>query len=403
MTLNFLTFLKNILVILSVILVSGCIEPFDVTIAGGNNRLIVEGLITDEPGPYTVKLSRSSLLNEGVFPPVTNAVVRIEEENGESETLRETGSGIYQTSSLQGKTGERYRLLVTIDGSNRYETDWTLLKPSPSIDSVYSEFQETLVDQEQKVGFQFYLDASDPNNETIFCRYEWTEAWIYVVPKPSTSIYLGNDQVIPIPGGGNPACWEFEEFTGISIANSVSNSDEVISRQPLLFVSNDPEKLQVRYGLKVRQYAVTEEEYRFWEGLRETSSESGSLFDVQPQEVRSNLRNINNPDEAVFGYFSVSGVSTGAGFVDFEDLSGVGVEDLYTDFCNSEAVFIPKSSSSEQEIQELLDQGLLFLQLEFSLIPTIPKEPIGYSFTTPFCGDCEARGGTTQAPDWWIP
>jgi hypothetical protein len=390
------------LLALSFFVATGCIEPFDVTVPGGNNRLIVEGLITDEPGPYSVKLSRSSLLNEDNFPPVSNATVIIEEEGGVSEVLGETEPGLYRTSSIQGKAGERYRLLVTLDDSERYETEWTLLKSSPAIDSVYAEFQETLIDLEPKVGFQFYLDSSDPNNQTTFYRYEWTEAWIYVVPIPATVLYLGNDQIAPIPGGPNYACWTFEEYTGINIANSISNANDVISRQPLTFVTNDPEKLQVRFGLNVRQFAVTEEEYRFWEGLQQTSSESGSLFDVQPQVVTSNLKNINNPEEAVFGYFSVSGVSEGAGFVSFEDLQGVGVRDLYTSFCRGEIITIPKTSNSEQEIQELLDQGYLFLQLQFPLI-SINKEVIGYSFITPFCGDCESRGGTTQQPDWWIP
>ncbi|MFM7851563.1 MAG: DUF4249 domain-containing protein, partial [Flammeovirgaceae bacterium] len=34
-----------------------CIDPLDVTFKGRGEELMVEGLITDEPGPYTIRLS----------------------------------------------------------------------------------------------------------------------------------------------------------------------------------------------------------------------------------------------------------------------------------------------------------------------------------------------------------
>jgi hypothetical protein len=65
----------------------------------------------------------------------------------------------------------------------------------------------------------------------------------------------------------------------------------------------------VKYSILVNQYSLNEDEYLFWEKLQSISDNVGNLYDVTPMAVPSNIYCIENPDEKVLGYFSVSAVS----------------------------------------------------------------------------------------------
>ena len=108
--------------------ISGCIDPFDPEVPENNQAfMVVDGIITDQPGPYTVKISRSTSL-KGDSDLVTDAEVSIEVQNGGTETLVETHDGVYETRGLQGETGKSYRLTIN-SGGQTYRSTWELLRP----------------------------------------------------------------------------------------------------------------------------------------------------------------------------------------------------------------------------------------------------------------------------------
>ena len=389
---------KLIVYIMVVFGITSCIEPFDTTIPGGNNLVVIDGAITDEEGPYTVKLTRSSLLTENNFPAITGALVAIEEQNGPSEILTEVEPGIYQTSptGLRGEAGKTYRLRVMISDDQTYESDWVTMKASPPVENLYSQFEEQLVNLVPKQGYQIYVDSRDPNGNTIYYRYEWIETWKYRVP--FFPIWVLTDICEYRFIDPNDFCFKEATSTDISLANSLSNAEDVVSRHPLLYVTTDPDRLRIRYSIQVKQHAINEEEYIFWEGLQETSGESGSLFDVQPRNIRSNLRNVSRPDELVLGYFSVSGVSDERIYIDANDHpEGVVVEDLLTPFCLDQFDTIFYSETALLEVQAAVRDGLLFYDFLGIECP-----PNAYTLVTPFCGDCTVHGGTNEVPDFWI-
>ena len=54
--------------------------------------------------------------------------------------------------------------------------------------------------------------------------------------------------------------------------------------------------------------SMTEEEYNYWKNISAIINRDGSLFDPPPGTVRGNLYNIDNEDDLILGYFSVSAV-----------------------------------------------------------------------------------------------
>lgn len=93
-----------------------CQKVVDLHLKNADKRYVVEGNITDQPGPYTVTLSRTyPFASSYTFDGVAGARVEISDDNGDSETLQEIEPGIYETGRLTGRIGSTYFLRIAID------------------------------------------------------------------------------------------------------------------------------------------------------------------------------------------------------------------------------------------------------------------------------------------------
>ena len=100
------------------------------------------------------------------------------------------------------------------------------------------------------------------------------------------------------------------------------------------FISNQTDRLKVRYSMLVNQYSLNEDEYTYWEKLQNISQQVGGLYDMIPSAISSNINCIEDPTDKVLGYFSVSAISSKRIFIkDFFS----GVIDLYT-LCASDTI-----------------------------------------------------------------
>ena len=68
---------KLFLVIVTAVFLTGCQKVVSIDLNNANPRLVVEGIVTDQPGPYSVKLSMSGdyFAPSLYFPPVSNALI----------------------------------------------------------------------------------------------------------------------------------------------------------------------------------------------------------------------------------------------------------------------------------------------------------------------------------------
>lgn len=108
---------RNIYIILFLILFAACEKVIDIDLNSTDPQIVIEGVITDKPGPYTVKISQTTdYFNPSQNPMLSNAYVVISDNEGNSEVLLESEPGIYQTSTIQGVIGRTYSLSVNIDG-----------------------------------------------------------------------------------------------------------------------------------------------------------------------------------------------------------------------------------------------------------------------------------------------
>jgi hypothetical protein len=121
--------------ILLVVLFSGCQKIINVDLNDAAPSIVIEGLITDNPGPYSITISRSgSFFNQPDLPFVSEALVIITDNVGSVDTLKEAKPGVYLTSNTIGVPGRTYNLKVI---SENYEySGSTIMFSHVEIDSL---------------------------------------------------------------------------------------------------------------------------------------------------------------------------------------------------------------------------------------------------------------------------
>lgn len=104
-------------------LFTACEKIIDIELSKAPPQLVIEASITDQPGPYFVKLTHTEdFQNPNNFQPVTNAVVTLSDNIGNGETLTEISPGVYQTDLIKGIYGRTYRLQVVSGGKEYFAT-----------------------------------------------------------------------------------------------------------------------------------------------------------------------------------------------------------------------------------------------------------------------------------------
>jgi Domain of unknown function (DUF4249) len=299
---------QQILLLFILLFLGSCISQFIPETSEDKQILVVEGLITDQPGPYIIKLTRSLPLGvKSNATPVKGCTVSISDDIGNTYFLAETTAGVYLTDSSQfkGSIGRFYTLHIntnTTVSNHTYESTPTELKPVPPIDSVYYEkvtIQAGTNTSAAEEGCQVYLNTQDPANQCKYYRWEFTETWEFILP-----------YAVP-----NKICWISANSNMINIKNTSAISEDKILRYPLNFISNQTDRLKVKYSILVNQYSLNEDEYQYWDKLQSMSQQVGSLYDIIPSSVSSNINCLDNPNEKVLGYFSVSSRSSKRIFV----------------------------------------------------------------------------------------
>jgi len=371
---------KNFMLVIlfsSLCILSGCIVQFIPETNENQELLVVEGLITDQDGPNTIRLSTSLPLGgRNEAKPFQGCNLTISDDLGETYILNETEPGTYVTDHtyFQGEIGRSYILHIKTNDSFHnlnFQSLPMVMNPVPAIDSIYYEkllVNENPANSTNSDACQIYLDTHDPENNCNYYRWEFSETWEFRLP-----------YTVP-----NNTCWISSNSDKINIKSTSSLAEDRILRYPLNFISNNTDRLKQKYSILVNQYSISEEEYIYWEKLKNISEQVGGLYDITPSSIPSNIWCIDDPNEKVLGYFSVSAVSSKRIFI--KDRF-TGIIDLYN-ACIADTVFgggpIPN------------------LNLYVWVIIDHPLPPPSYRVLTRTkgCYDCTVRG-TNIKPIFW--
>ena len=222
---------------LSVIcILASCERVINVDVDNGPVQLSVDGHITDQPGPYTVILTKTqNYFNNNKFNGVGGAFITISDSQGTTDTLKEISPGIYNTKKIQGKVGNDYLLYINSTQFGEFTANTQIRRPF-AFDTIYSKYEKD----------EFTL-------ENIYnVRYTFTD-------KPGLGDALRikvfvNDTLRNAPD-------ELEFYNDENVDGNKVQDVTAIS-------SNSKKKLKVNDKVRVELWSLTQDAYQFLTELR---------------------------------------------------------------------------------------------------------------------------------------
>ncbi len=387
--------------VLSLILIS-CVEPFDFSIEGNENILIVEAVLTDEQKTHQVTLSTvRGLANEQALDTiryVTGATVWVEDGNSSKTYYEEQSAGIYRSVGLfSGTVGANYVLHIeTPDGKSYYSSE-ELMNPGIPMDSLYFRYDERPSEESgQKLkGVQFFVDTQHINQANVDFKYEYTES--YEIIMPVVSSYVLNRETEEILTRESPidVCYKSIRSNQILTVSTSGLSQPVISEYPIRYVTDDESQIKNDYLLVVKQRTISSNAYQFYKNLKENNQSAGSFFDKQKGTVIGNITEVGNEETIVLGYFEVGGVSVKARRFSVGEFTRAG---LYVDRTNN---YCTNDASIAVGIDSLFSWMNSAYNIERHIPPPSIDQPSPGVYVSPTsCTDCRTLGGL-QKPKYW--
>jgi hypothetical protein len=318
--------MKNaiLIIILFQLLLHSCIEDYDLIPENAEPRLVVEGLVSNKPGPYLVRLTEShtgkfvepDFHNIDDAKGIMNALIVISDNVDQVDTLKpiefnrddykydhrygyykvifdETGNtidtsywkypeefnherGFYMTTHLKGIPGRTY-LLKVISGGKEYQAS-SLMPSVPDIDSI-SYFKKVM----EKDGQEYYIPLlyfSEPQgirnyyliqlSEEIHSRLFSEMLWQFSI--------LSDEYLEPYVNGLN-----------ISLGENPRNFE-----YPWYL-----EGASIYVGLS----SITREAYNFYKSLGDQFKNDGGAYQLSPGSPPTNITN------GALGFFRASAIS----------------------------------------------------------------------------------------------
>jgi hypothetical protein len=155
--------------------------------------------------------------------------------------------------------------------------------------------------------------------------------------------------------------------------------------------------METKYSILVRQYALTQDAFNFYQNIKKNTEELGSIFDAQPSQISGNIHNTNNPAEPVVGYVSATNVQSKRVFINHADLPG-NVQPIYPYDCVEQDALYSDKTGTNQVQNILINPPIDYFAT--SAITASGGGIIGFRYSTRQCIDCTLRG-TQKTPAFW--
>jgi hypothetical protein len=376
------------------VLAVSCTKPYTPkAITTASNYLVVEGVINLGPNAITtIMLSRTvGLASASALNPELGATIAIQDNNNQSYNLQEMGNGVYNSPALTLNSAGQYRLSIhTADGKD-FLSDYQTVKITPPIDSIGFTVKNN--------GMQVYVNTHDPNNNTHYYRWDYAETWEFDARYYSSYVSNNTSIVNRSPTQYVYQCWSSGISTDIILGSSAKLSQDVISQSPIVFIPSTSEKIELRYSILLKEYALTADAYNYFEQLKTNTEQLGSIFDAQPTQLTGNIHCTTDAALPVIGYITAGTVQQKRVYIDKQQLPSAWVT-TYPYDCNVDSAYYSHPKSGNNDVLEFLvpsDSGEIPLSAFYNPGNT---SPAGFLYTDRDCGDCSVRG-TLVKPAFW--
>ncbi len=302
--------MNRLIVILALLAISGCVEPYDFEAVGTERVLVVDASLSNEQKSHETKLSYTYPLDAQENAPATGAEVWIESGGEVVAQLVEGEPGIYQTDSLfAGTVGRSYVLHISL-GSVKLESTEEVIKSPIPLDTLYGRYLElpSEEDASNQLGVQVFADVTGAAEGVSF-RYEYEETYEIRVPYPSSYAWDADSLIYTLRDPRVGTCYKTNRSANLLLGSTAGVTGNDLLEFPVRFLNQEEPELRHVYSILVKQYTISENAYQFYRDLQENNESAGGLFDRQKGTSVGNFTSVNNQELSVLGYFETAGVA----------------------------------------------------------------------------------------------
>ncbi|MDN5200381.1 DUF4249 domain-containing protein [Fulvivirgaceae bacterium BMA10] len=306
-------YIHSVFTFLTMLLLTSCLEEVNESSLTGDERIVINALITNDEGPYFVRVSKSStrlqdfttdeafgfiqkIDDRFVFEPVTDAIVTIQDDLGNIDILElwdETYPnaavadswaelGFYRTTTdLRGEPGRTYTLTVKYNGQE-YKAEASMPSAPPKIDEV--TFVDKILTSGQPEPFKIpvvsFDEPQDHKNYYMFFFRNHEEN----VLRNNLWTMLYEDFITFDDEFLKPRVENLNLDSGIEVGESLDP----------LFSGRDVE---------IEIHTLSKSAFKYYESLKEQIRNDGGTFSPAPASPPTNISN------GGLGFFRVSAVN----------------------------------------------------------------------------------------------
>jgi hypothetical protein len=346
---------------LALVLIDSCVDPLEVAIPEVKFQLVVDGFITNDPGPYTVKLYRARPLETDLDRLVVErfAKITLKDNLGNSELLTEVTEGVYQTAvnGTRGQVGRSYHLEILTVTGKRFFSDPDELQPVGGVQNVSYEFDERGVED----GFRIFADAQGVPDHDDLIRFRMVGTYeVETFPQLRTIHNDGGYVPNPFPCSGygvneNGAltrqtdclcchCW-VNQYDDIPVmADEQFGATDEFKGVEVGFVPINRRTFYNKFQVEVQQMSITTSTHEFWKLIRAQKIGATDLFQPPAAPIRGNIHAESSTELTPLGIFWAAGISRKAIFIEKKNVPYL-IQPI--DTLIAPCLFVPYSSNQK--------------------------------------------------------
>ena len=314
---------KALLAVLFLTSIISCIDVIDLDINTEQRTIIIDGIVTDSLDDAFVRLNYSSVIgigNDNILDPIPNAQVKLVDESDNKYDFEEVESGVYKINYALTRNKD-YHLEVILEDGSHYESEPSSLQSSSVIDSIkYEVYDGSYTDNSgqftESTKIKLSCFSSFTDNDRPYLR--WRINGMYEFQEAAPGVFFPERCYIT----------NNIDLNKIRIFNSNELNGSVLFDQEIFDAIYDF-RFIFQYAVLISQYSISEDEYDYWNNIKQIIDVEGGLFDPPPGTVVGNIRNVNDPNETVVGYFSISSLTRLRYFVS-SNTTGIGIDPYCT-------------------------------------------------------------------------
>ncbi len=281
-----------------------CIDPIDFDVPPGvGNSIVIQGQVVKGENSYVeIVVSRLFDFTPESRQPVNVKTVELFDTKGNEMILEPRDQGYYRevldsSTPIQAEVGTGYSIRVLTFDGRTYESGTDVIVPVPkvrglNVTKIVGSAVNALGQIEESERIRLSID-SDINTDQGGGQY-WK---IFEVFKISDS---------PIDADiTQKTCYVTFEQLDINVLDLSILSGNIIEDYELTM---KPIDFRFYEGLffEVHQLSLSSGSFRYWSSISDLYSREGNMFDAPVGEVPSNIANVDNDKDIVFGYFYAS-------------------------------------------------------------------------------------------------